>query len=70
MTVKLYGVPLSAFLRAVMVTLKEIGVPYEIVPVDLFKREHKDEEYLENMHPFGQVPVLVRIFLPSTHLSS
>lgn len=35
--------------------LEEIGVPYELVRVDLSKRQHKTPEYLA-IHPHGAVP--------------
>jgi len=36
--------------------LEEIGAPYEIVPVDLAKGEHKTAAHLK-IHPHGAVPV-------------
>ena len=38
--------------------LEEIGEPYELVRLDLSKREHKNPEYLK-IHPHGAVPALV-----------
>ena len=38
--------------------LEEIGVPYELVRLDLSKGEHKKPEYLK-IHPHGSVPALV-----------
>lgn len=35
--------------------LEEIGVSYELVPVDLKKGEHKSEDYLK-INPMGQLP--------------
>jgi len=32
-------------------------VPFELVPIDFFKKEHKSPEYLEKQ-PFGQVPYI------------
>jgi len=37
--------------------LEELGVPYEIVPVDLAQGEHKKPEYMK-IHPHGAVPAL------------
>lgn len=37
--------------------LHELGEPFEIVPVDLQKREHKTPEFLE-LNPMGKIPVL------------
>jgi glutathione S-transferase len=36
---------------------KEVGVPYEFVPIDLATGEHKSPAYLEKQ-PFGQVPAI------------
>jgi glutathione S-transferase len=54
---KLYFNPQS---RAVVAKwmLDECGAEYEIVPVDLAKREHKAPEYLA-INPAGKVPALV-----------
>jgi glutathione S-transferase len=38
--------------------LEELGVPYELVTLDLAAKEHRRPEYLR-IHPFGQVPALV-----------
>jgi len=38
--------------------LEEIGEPYELVPVDISKQEHKTPQYLK-IHPHGVVPALV-----------
>ncbi|KAG7091771.1 hypothetical protein E1B28_008174 [Marasmius oreades] len=57
MTIKLYGLIVSTRTTRVMITLHELGVPYEFIKVDLFKGEHKDPEYLKK-HPFGQLPTL------------
>lgn len=56
--VKLYGSPLSTCTRRVAVVLKEKGVPYELISIDLSKGEHKKPDYIDNFQPFGQVPVL------------
>jgi len=37
--------------------LEELGVPYELVPVDLPRREHKQPDYLR-IHPMGSLPAL------------
>ncbi|WP_333793614.1 glutathione S-transferase family protein [Hyphomicrobium sp.] len=37
--------------------LHELGEPFEIVPVDLQKGEHKSPEFLE-LNPMGKIPVL------------
>lgn len=37
--------------------LEELGVPYELVNVDMRAREHKSEAYLR-VHPLGKVPAM------------
>lgn len=56
--VKVHGVPISTNVRRVLATLEELHVPYELVTVDLMKGAHKNPEYVEKYHPFGQVPAL------------
>ena len=63
--VKLYGSPTSTCTRRVAVVLKEKGVPYELIPVDLSKGEHKKPDYIANFQPFGQVHVLQLIYVPA-----
>src|SRR5579859_6645904 len=38
--------------------LEELGIPYEIVTVDLEAKENREPGYLR-IHPLGRVPVLV-----------
>src|SRR5436309_11509276 len=54
---KLYYNPQS---RAVIAKwmLDECGVAYEIVPIDVKKREHKTPEFLQ-INPAGKLPALV-----------
>lgn len=56
---KLYGHPLSTCTQRVIVTLKEKGLPYELVPVNVTKQEDKERLVREGLNPFGQIPVLV-----------
>ena len=60
MVLKLYGSPMSTAVsvRLVALVLHEKQVPFELVPIDFFKKEHKSPEYLEKQ-PFGQVPYIV-----------
>ncbi|KAL6306985.1 glutathione transferase [Sparassis latifolia] len=58
MVLKLHGFTLSTCTRRVAMVLKEKNVPYELVPVDLSKREHKAAAYTA-VQPFGQVPYIV-----------
>lgn len=57
MVLKLHGIAQSTCTRRVATILKEKNVPYELVPVDFAKGEHKSAEYLKKQ-PFGQVPYL------------
>lgn len=63
MVVKIHGIKQSTCTQRVSTVLKELGVPYEIVPVNFQTGEHKKEEYLQTKQPFGQIPVLVRHYL-------
>jgi len=57
MVLKLYGSPSSGAVRLVAFILREKEVPFELVPIDFSKKEHKSPEYLEKQ-PFGQVPYI------------
>ncbi|CAN8247532.1 unnamed protein product [Cochlearia groenlandica] len=57
MVLKVYG-PVFASPKRVLVTLIEKGVSFETVPVDLFKGEQKQPDFL-SLQPFGSVPVVV-----------
>lgn len=59
MVLKIHGTSFSVATQTVLVTLKEINVPYEIVSVNPLKGEHKNTEYVATKHPFAQIPVLV-----------
>jgi glutathione S-transferase len=43
----------------VALTLAEKQIPFELVAINLAQKENKTPEFLA-MHPFGQVPVIVR----------
>ncbi|GCB17177.1 glutathione S-transferase PM239X14 [Aspergillus awamori] len=58
MTLKLYGFVHSTCTRRVRTALAEKGLDVEIVPVDLAKGEQKTSSYLNDLQPFGKVPVL------------
>lgn len=55
--IQLYRMALSGHCHRVQLFLSLLGLPHELVEVDLAKGEHKTPEYLA-MNPFGQVPVL------------
>ncbi|NOK20537.1 glutathione S-transferase family protein [Corallococcus carmarthensis] len=38
--------------------LEELGVPYELVRVDLASGAHKHPDYVQHVHPLGVVPAL------------
>jgi glutathione S-transferase len=54
---KLYFAPKTRSTRPRWM-LEELGVPYELVPVDLAAKENREPAYLR-VHPLGQVPALV-----------
>ncbi|KAL2813465.1 glutathione S-transferase [Aspergillus cavernicola] len=59
MVLKLHGFALSTCTNRVRVALEEKGVKVEFIPVNLANGELKTELYLNNLHPFGKVPVLL-----------
>jgi glutathione S-transferase len=54
---KLYGFSATRSLRALW-GLKELGLDFDYVPVDLSKGEHRSPDFLK-INPAGKVPVLV-----------
>lgn len=54
---KLYGTPPTRALRAVWL-LNELGLEYELHPVDLMQDEHHQKDFL-SLNPAAKVPVLV-----------
>ncbi|KAG8702970.1 hypothetical protein FRC09_004436 [Ceratobasidium sp. 395] len=57
-TIKLHGFRGSTCTNRVVLTCNEIGIDYELIQVDLVKGEHQQSQYLDNIQPFGVVPVL------------
>lgn len=57
MTLKLYRHALSGHAHRAELALSLLGVPHELIDVDLAAREHKTPEFLAR-HPFGQLPLL------------
>jgi len=51
----LHGPAYSAYVRIARMALEEIGVPYDLVEVDIFAAERVPPDYGER-HPFGKVP--------------
>ena len=56
-TTKLYRHPLSGHAHRAQLALSLLGVPHELVEVDLMQAAHRSPEFLA-LNPFGQVPVL------------
>ncbi|KII85157.1 hypothetical protein PLICRDRAFT_45303 [Plicaturopsis crispa FD-325 SS-3] len=57
MVLKLHGVSASICTRRAAIAFKEKNVPYELIPVNMAKGEHKSPEHLA-YQPFGQIPYL------------
>ncbi len=57
MTIRLHRHPLSGHAHRVQLFLSLLGLPHELVEVDLAARAHKAPEFLA-LSPFGQIPVL------------
>ncbi|WP_210644534.1 MULTISPECIES: glutathione S-transferase [unclassified Pseudomonas] len=55
--IKLYRHPLSGHAHRVELMLSLLGLPTELISVDLMKGEHKTPEFLA-LNRFGQVPVI------------
>jgi glutathione S-transferase len=55
--IKIYGVAQSRAIRPLWM-LEELGVPYELVPIDLGGGETRKPEFLR-INPNGHIPVLV-----------
>ncbi|MFB1482342.1 glutathione S-transferase family protein [Corallococcus sp. RDP092CA] len=54
---KLYFAPRTRSTRPRWL-LEELGVPYELVRVDLSQGAHKQPDYVQHVHPLGVVPAL------------
>ena len=58
MTIKLYDYVSSPNCQRVEIVLHEKGLPYDIEPISLRKKEQKKPEFLK-LNPYGKVPVIV-----------
>lgn len=58
MSLILYYSPISPPARAVLLTIRSLGLNVEIKNVNLLKGEHRSAEFLK-VNPFHQIPVLV-----------
>jgi glutathione S-transferase len=56
-TLKLHGFPLSGHAHRARLFLSLLGLPFEMIDVDLPNKAHKSPAFLA-LNPFGQVPVL------------
>ncbi len=57
MTITLHGFALSGHSHRVQLALSLMGLPHQVVQVDLKNGAHKTPDFLK-LNPFGQVPVL------------
>jgi glutathione S-transferase len=57
MSITLHGFPLSGHSHRVQLALSLMGLPHQVVQVDLKNGAHKSPGFLK-LNPFGQVPVL------------
>ncbi|MGN7741696.1 glutathione S-transferase family protein [Pseudomonas sp. 22526] len=55
--IKLYNFPRSGHAHRVELMLSLLGLPFELIFVDLAKGEHKQADFLA-LNPFAQVPVI------------
>ena len=55
--IRLYRHPLSGHSHRVQLLLSLLGLPFELVDVDLAKGAHRAQDFLAK-NPFGQVPVI------------
>lgn len=55
--IKLYGAAISGHCHRVALFLTMLGLPFELIGIDLVAKEHKTPGFLA-MNPFGQVPVI------------
>ena len=53
--VTVFGASYSVYVRIVRLVLEEIGVPYQLVEIDIFAKETLPPDYAER-HPFGRIP--------------
>jgi glutathione S-transferase len=52
---QLFGAPYSVYVRAARLALEEKGVPYELVPIDIFAPSGPPADYAAR-HPFLRIP--------------
>lgn len=54
-SVTVYGATYSVYVRIVRIALHEKGVPYDLVPIDVFAEQGLPADY-QARHPFGRIP--------------
>ncbi|HEY3146973.1 MAG TPA: glutathione S-transferase family protein [Dongiaceae bacterium] len=52
---KLFGASYSVYVRIARLALEEVGVPYDLVEIDIFAEDKVPADYAER-HPFGRIP--------------
>jgi glutathione S-transferase len=55
--IKLYGASISGHSHRVELMMSLLGLPYELIKIDLPGKAQKTEAFLQ-MNPFGQIPVI------------
>lgn len=55
--IKIYGSPMSSAGRCYWM-LEELGVPYEVMPLNMSEKEQKSEAFLK-INPNGKIPAIV-----------
>lgn len=50
-----FGASYSVYVRIVRLVLAEVGVPYDLVEIDIFSKEAVPADYADR-HPFGRIP--------------
>jgi glutathione S-transferase len=53
--VTVFGASYSAYVRIVRLVLAELGMPYDLVEIDIFSKEAVPADYRDR-HPFGRIP--------------
>ena len=57
MSITLYGIPISTYVRSVRLLLAEANIDYDLKDIGIFNGDNKTEAYLAK-HPFGKIPTL------------
>ena len=53
--ITVFGASYSVYVRIVRLVLEEIGIPYDLVEIDIFAKESVPADYAER-HPFRRIP--------------